>query len=86
MDSEINSIGTFLDYSSDKYYNELKSIGFTEQEMLDLYKQESSRLGIEITLPKKLEEEVNVEKVVPILAYRSPNNIMPRHLILQANM
>ena len=80
VDSEINSIGTFLDYSSDKYYNELKAIGFTEQEMLDLYKQESSRLGIEITLPKKLEEEVNVEKVVPILAYRSPNNIMPRSL------
>lgn len=51
-------------------------MGFTEQEMLDLYKQESSRLGIEITLPKELKEKLNVEKAVPILAYRTSNDIM----------
>lgn len=57
-------------YSSEDFYNQLKDLGFTNEEMLDLYQKEADKLGIELKLPEKLYEFSNINSVKPVLNSR----------------
>ncbi|WP_027624910.1 hypothetical protein [Clostridium lundense] len=45
-------------FSSDTYYDKLIELGFTENEMYDLYLKESEKLGTPLKLPNKLSENI----------------------------
>lgn len=50
-------------YDSDWMYNQLKELGFTNDEMLELYQREANQTGIDIHLPSRLAEATGVEYV-----------------------
>lgn len=52
-------------YAGQFYYDQFKDIGFTDEEILELYKNEADRLGIELKLPSEIVEKFNIEIVKP---------------------
>ena len=50
-------------YSDDSYYNKFKDIGFSDEEILELYENEANRLGISLKLPDNLSRKYNIESV-----------------------
>ncbi|BAK97996.1 hypothetical protein OBV_07980 [Oscillibacter valericigenes Sjm18-20] len=50
-------------YDSETLYNQLAQIGFTNDEMLELYRREANKTGVDIHLPDKLAESAGVEYV-----------------------
>lgn len=69
-----NSKGDFANtYSSDYYYDELAKIGFTEDEMYDLYVKESEKLSTPLKLPKKLSESIKKDYAQPTLVPKNLN-------------
>lgn len=50
-------------YDSETLYNQLVEIGFTDDEMLELYQREADKTGVDIHLPDKLAESAGVEYV-----------------------
>lgn len=57
-------------YSDDKTYSQLIEIGFTNQEILDLYQRESNVTGIKLKLPDKLKQIMNIDFVTPDVSER----------------
>ena len=50
-------------YDSDWMYNRLEELGFTSNEILELYQREANQIGIDIHLPEKLAEVVGLDYV-----------------------
>lgn len=69
---------TDIPYDSDQMYNELKKLGFTDSEMLELYEREADKTGVTIRLPRKLADAVKMEYIEPqagsVITYAEPTD------------
>lgn len=60
-------------FSSDYYYDELVELGFTENEMYDLYLRECEKLGTPLKLPNKLCESIKKNYAYPMKISKTRN-------------
>lgn len=64
-------------YTSNELYDTLVDVGFTDDEILELYQKEADKTGISFNLPENLKEKLNVTKVIT-------NNTNPQRMMLRS--
>ncbi|WP_273497466.1 hypothetical protein [Peptoniphilus rhinitidis] len=64
-------------YKSNELYNTLVDVGFSDEEIIELYQREADKTGISFNLPENLKEKLNVTKVIT-------NNTNPQMMLLRS--
>ena len=77
-------------YKSNELYNTLVDVGFSDEEIIELYQREADKTGIDFKLPEVLQNKVHITKVVSqnksaktIMLYA--NNGDTRHRTISVN-
>lgn len=78
FNSEENKFINASTYNDDKLYFQLRSIGFSDEEIVELYQKESDKTGINFELPNALKETTNLNNVIS-------NQTNTQALLLRAN-
>lgn len=65
-------------YKSNELYFQLVEVGFSDEEIIELYQKEADSSGIDFKLPEILQSKTNISKVVS-------QNTSPKTMMLYAN-
>lgn len=65
-------------YKSNELYFQLVEVGFSDEEIIELYQREADNSGIDFKLPEILQNKTNISKVVS-------QNTSPKTMMLYAN-
>lgn len=76
LETQINN-PNFNSYSSNIFYDKLQEIGFNDEEILELYQNESDRIGLDLKLPSELSENLGITFVET----KNPNRYSAMYLL-----
>lgn len=65
-------------YKSNELYFQLVEVGFSDEEIIELYQREADNTGIDFKLPEILQKKTNISKVIS-------QNTSPKAMMLYAN-